>query len=107
MNVLNLANVGLAGFLVSLMVLEGLRPLIGGNWPVQDEGLQFERRLAPWVLALVAGPALLWDQTAVYRKRQAGHAADLVLLALILAVWSACYGGSLAYAVELIAARAS
>lgn len=102
MNIIALTNAGLAGFLVSLMMLECLRPVFGTAWPVQPQGLQFERRLAPWLLALLAGPALLWDQLRVCRLRKALSPADCGLVAVLIAVWSASYGVSLAWAVRAL-----
>lgn len=95
MNIVALVNAALAGFLVSLLFLEGLRPLVGVRWPVQSDGLQVERRLLPWIIALLAGPALLWDRSLPYRQRNAGRPGDVVVLVALVAVWSASYGASL------------
>lgn len=103
MNVIEVANAGLAGFLLSLILLDGMRRLAGRHWPVQGEGLQFERRLLPWLIALIAGPALLWDQSRPYRRRRRGTAADLALLLVLIGVWSASYGISLGWLVSALA----
>jgi hypothetical protein len=102
MNVLDIANAGLAGFLVSMMILDCLRPVIGARWPVQAEGLQFERRLLPWALAVITGPALLWDQSKPYRTRRAGTLADVAVLMPLVAVWSASYGVTLSWLVTAL-----
>lgn len=83
---------GLTGFLVSLVMLEMLRFMLKGRWPQQVEGLQLELRPMPWLLALVAGPALFWDATVAYRRRETGTAVDLLAIVLVLAVWSTSYG---------------
>nr|WP_316654243.1 hypothetical protein [uncultured Gellertiella sp.] len=99
MNIVHLAEAALAGFLVSLLVCDMARPLVGAQWPQQREGLQWEKRILPWILALAAGPALLWDASRPFRLRKTGTALDLVALALIFTVWSACYGLSLGWLV--------
>ncbi len=95
MNVITLANAGLSGFLVSLLVLECLRPIVGAHWPEQRQGLQMENRVLPWAIAVLAGPALLWDQSRAYRSRRVGSLADLGVIVVLIAVWSASYGVSL------------
>lgn len=92
MNVTSLLVQALAGFLVSLMMLEMLRFMLKERWPQQVDGLQLELRPLPWLLALAAGPALFWDATAAYRRREAGTAVDLLAIVLVLSIWSASYG---------------
>lgn len=99
MNVLNLAQATLFGFLCSMIVLEVLSRLFKRHWPAQAPGLQLERRLLPWVLAVLAGPALFFDATAGYRRMRAGTVADCVAVWMLLAVWSASYGAVLTMAV--------
>lgn len=102
MNVVEIANAGLAGFLISLLVLDIIRPLVGEHWPLQVEGFRLERRLLPWLIAIVAGPAVLWDRSRSYRSGQAGSFSDAVLLMMLVAVWSASYGFSLGWLVETL-----
>lgn len=85
---------GLAGFLMSLLMLDLLRFLLRERWPQQVEGLQLELRPLPWLLALLAGPALFWDATEAYRKRRAGTVTDLAAIAIVLLVWSISYGAA-------------
>ena len=101
MNVLNLAQATLLGFLCSMIVLEILSCLLHRHWPVQASGFQLERRFLPWLLTVIAGPALFFDATARYRLLRAGTVADCVTVWALLAVWSASYGTVLAAAVRL------
>lgn len=97
-----LVNAGLAGFLVSLVLLECLRALVGVRWPVQADGFQVERRLLPWLIALLAGPALLWERSLPYRRRTAGSLGDLAMLMGLVAIWSASYGASLGWLLGVV-----
>lgn len=96
-----LAVQGVAGFLGSLVMLEVLRSLLKERWPQQVEGLQLELRPLPWLLALAAGPALFWDATAAYRRREAGTVGDLLAIALVLTVWSMSYGMALRFLLQI------
>ena len=102
MNVLNLAQSTLAGFLCSMIVLELLAITLKRKWPAQQPGFQLEMRLLPWLLALLAGPALFFDATARYRRMRAGSLADCVTVWGLLAVWSASYGLVLTMVVRLV-----
>lgn len=102
MNVANLVQAGLLGFLCSLVLLEVLARLVGRRWPVQSAGFQLEFRLLPWVLAVLAGPALFFEATAPYRRMRAGQRLDGLLVWALLAVWSASYGTVLHLAASLV-----
>lgn len=102
MNIVEIANAGLAGFLMSLLVLHMIRPLVGEHWPAQAEGFRLERRILPWLIAIMAGPAVLWDRSRPYRSGQAGSFGDLVLLMALVVVWSASYGISLGWLVDTL-----
>lgn len=103
MNVANLAEAALEGFLISLFILEISRALVGDHWPVQVEGFQIERRILPWVLAIVAGPALIWDAGKPFRQRERGTWADCAAALVIFAAWSLSYGLSVHWLVGHIA----
>ncbi|MBB4064879.1 hypothetical protein [Gellertiella hungarica] len=103
MNFLTIAQACAAGFLASLIVLDLLRWCIGEAWPEQRSGLQLERRLLPWALAIAAGPGLMWDATAAYRRREAGTAYDLAAILVVMLLWSASYGLCLIAALRFLA----
>ena len=102
MNFLMLLNWTLAGFLVSLVLATALRALMAERWPVQNAGFRIERRAAPWLLAFAAGPALFFDATARYRRREAGTKGDLAIVLLLLGIWSLSYGLCLRAVADLV-----
>ncbi len=102
MNWIELAEDAIGGFLVSLVMVEVLRRAVGFRWPEQQAGFQLERRLMPWLLTLAAGPALLWDATAPYRRREVGGPADLLAVGFVLAIWSGSYGHCVASLARLV-----
>lgn len=96
MNWIDLAVNAVAGFLVSLLVADGLRFGFGLSWPQQAAGLRFEKRPLPWLLALAAGPALLYDSALAHRRQGRASGWDLAAAGLVVALWSMSYGQCLA-----------
>jgi hypothetical protein len=81
-----------AGLAVPMAILDAARTLLDDRMPIQIAGLQFERRALPWLLALVAGPALLVDRVAEGWKEGAMSRADLTHGAVITLGWAGIYG---------------
>lgn len=92
MNLMDLAAHALMGFLVSLMIADMLRLSLGFHWPVQQPGLKLELRPLPWLLTLVAGPALLYDAAAGWIRGGQARATDMIAAAFVLVLWSGSYG---------------
>jgi hypothetical protein len=93
-----------AGLAVPLAILDAARTVLADRLPVQTEGLQFERRLMPWLLAVLAGPALLFDKVAEGWREGALSGADIVSGAAITLGWAMIYGFILLQAVHLAGA---
>ena len=93
-----------AGLAVPLAILDAARIILEDRLPVQDNGLQFERRLTPWLLALIAGPALLFDRVAEGWREKSMSAADIVCGVFITAGWAAIYGFVFLKFVQFLAA---
>lgn len=81
-----------AGLTVPLAILDAVRTTLDGRLPAQEQGFQIERRLMPWLLALFAGPALLFDRVAEGWKEGALSRADIASGAFITAGWAFVYG---------------
>jgi hypothetical protein len=92
------------GMAVPLAILDVARAILTDELPVQEEGLQFEGRLAPWLLALFAGPALLFDRIAEGWREGALSRADIASGVFITAGWAAIYGFVLLQAVRFLGA---
>ena len=90
------------GLAMPLAILDGLRVFVGGHMPVQHDGFQIETRLSPWLLALLAGPGLLFERmTAGWRDGTiSGH--DLASGAFIVVGWAAIYGYCVLRAVQFL-----
>ena len=71
---------------------DAARTMLGDRLPAQDEGFQLESRLTPWLLALFAGPALLFDRLAKGWREGALSRADIASGAFITAGWAGIYG---------------
>ena len=80
------------GLAMPLAILDGLRAVIGPGMPVQHDGFQIETRLAPWLLALLAGPGLLLERLVEAWHRQALTAGDLSFGVFIVLGWAGIYG---------------
>jgi hypothetical protein len=93
-----------AGLAVPLAILDAARTVLADRLPVQAEGLQFERRLMPWLLAIFAGPALLFDKVAEGWREGTLSRADIVSGAVITLGWAMIYGFVLLQAVHFAGA---
>jgi hypothetical protein len=92
-----------AGLAVPLAILDAARTILDGRLPVQVDGLQFEGRLLPWLLAVLAGPALLFDRVAEGWREGRMSVNDIAFGAFITLGWAAIYGFILLKMVEFIA----
>jgi len=92
------------GLAVPLAVLDAMRTMLDGELPSQGDGLQLELRLMPWLLALVAGPALLFDRVAESWRSGLLQRAELAAGIVIIAGWATIYGFLLLKAARLIGA---
>lgn len=92
MNLIALLSAAAAGFCVSILVMDAARLLAGSRWPQQAAGLQFERRALPWLLALVAGPALLWERARMMTADPVLPLAQRLLAVAMTAAWATVYG---------------
>lgn len=79
------------GLAVPLAILDAARTMLEGL-PEQGAGFQIERRWTPWLLALLAGPALLFDRVAEGWREGAYSRSDILSGALITAGWATIYG---------------
>jgi hypothetical protein len=93
-----------AGLAVPLAILDATRTVLADRLPVQAEGLQFERRLLPWLLAVFAGPALLFDKVAEGWREGSLGKADIASGAVITLGWAMIYGFVLLKAMHFIGA---
>lgn len=80
------------GLAVPLAILDAARTMFDGALPVQVDGLQLERRLAPWLLGVFAGPALLFDRVAEGWREGSLSRADIASGAFITLGWAMIYG---------------
>lgn len=92
------------GMAVPLAILDAARTILAGGLPVQDEGFQFERRLAPWLLALFAGPALLFDRIVEGWREGTLSKADIASGVFITVGWAGIYGFVLLQAARFLGA---
>lgn len=81
-----------AGLAVPLAILDAVRTIMDKDLPLQINGLQFERRALPWILALLAGPGLLMDRVAEAWRDGAISRADLAHGVIITLGWAGVYG---------------
>ena len=81
-----------AGLAMPLAILDAFRACVDDELPVQGDGFQLEYRLTPWLLALFAGPALLFDRIATGWREQRISAADIAWGAIITLGWAMIYG---------------
>ena len=81
-----------AGLAMPLAILDAARAMFEDGLPEQGDGFQLERRLAPWMLALFAGPALLFDRVAGGWRDSQLSKADIASGAFITAGWAVLYG---------------
>lgn len=79
------------GLAVPLAILDAARTMLEGL-PEQASEFQVERRLAPWLLALFAGPALLFDRVAQGWREGAFSRGDILSGVIITAGWATLYG---------------
>lgn len=93
-----------AGLAVPLAILDAARTMFDGQLPVQADGLQLERRLMPWLLAVLAGPALLFDRVAEGWREGTLSKADIASGAFITLGWAMIYGFIVLRAVHLLGA---
>jgi hypothetical protein len=94
----------IAGLAVPLAILDAARAVLDERLPVQGDGLQFERRLTPWLLALFAGPALLFDRVATGWREGALSRADISSGIFITIGWAMIYGFVLLKSVQYLGA---
>ena len=80
------------GFAVPLAILDAARTILDAAMPIQIEGLQFERRALPWMLALLAGPALMLDRVAEGWREATMSRTDRAHGVIITVGWAALYG---------------
>ena len=80
------------GLALPLAILDGLRALVGAGMPTQEDGLQIETRLSPWLLAVNAGPGLLVERLIEGWKEQSLGANDLAVGAFIALGWAMIHG---------------
>lgn len=91
------------GLAVPLAILDAARTMLEGL-PEQGQGFQIERRWMPWLLALLAGPALLFDRVAEGWREGAFGRSDIVSGIVITAGWATIYGYLLLKAVHFFGA---
>ena len=82
----------IAGLAVPLAILDAARTILDGHMPLQIDGLQFERRALPWILALLAGPGLLVDRVAESWREGTMSGGDLAQGVAITLGWAGIYG---------------
>jgi hypothetical protein len=92
------------GLAVPLAVLDALRTMLDGELPSQGDGLQLELRVMPWLLAVVAGPALLFDRVAEGWRTGVMVRGELMAGIFITAGWATLYGFVLLKAARLVGA---
>ncbi|MGR6430826.1 hypothetical protein ACU5AY_07890 [Rhizobium sp. PAMB 3174] len=93
MNFAGFAMAAALGFVLSIALMDITRHHLAARWPVQrQEGFRIERRLLPWMLALVAGPAILWEQARRFQGKGWEYGIELAVLYALTALWSLCYG---------------
>jgi hypothetical protein len=80
------------GFAVPLAILDLVRALSEGRLPVQEDGLQFERRLSPWLITLFAGPGLMVDRLVDLWRARAISRFDVASAVAITVGWAGIYG---------------
>lgn len=81
-----------AGLAIPLAILDAARTILDGRLPLQVNEFQFERRALPWLLALLAGPALLVDRVAEGWREGAMARSDIAHGAVITLGWAGIYG---------------
>jgi hypothetical protein len=81
-----------AGLAVPLAILDAARTILDDTLPLQINGLQFERRALPWILALLAGPALLVDRVAEGWREGMMSRGDIAHGVVITLGWAGIYG---------------
>jgi len=79
------------GLAVPLAILDAARTMLDGL-PEQGPGFQVERRWTPWLLAMFAGPALMFDRVAEGWREGAYSRSDILSGVLITAGWATIYG---------------
>ena len=82
----------IAGLSIPLAILDAARTILDEHMPLQIDGLQFEKRALPWILALLAGPGLLVDRVAEGWREGVMSRGDLVQGAIITLGWAGLYG---------------
>jgi hypothetical protein len=93
MNFPGFAAAAALGFVLPVILMDLARHRLAARWPVQrQEGFRLELRALPWVLAFIAGPAILWERARRHRGRGWGYGAELGMLYGLTALWSVCYG---------------
>jgi hypothetical protein len=92
----------IAGLAVPLAILDVAKAILDDGLPEQGDGLQFERRLAPWLLGLLAGPALLFERIAEGWREKSIPAVDIVSGTIITVGWAAVYGFVLVKSAQLL-----
>jgi hypothetical protein len=92
------------GLAVPLAILDVARSLLEGELPRQADGFHLERRVMPWVLALLAGPALLFDRVAEGWREKSYSNSDIAIGIFLTAGWASIYGFVLLKAAIVIGA---
>lgn len=82
----------IAGLALPLAILDAARTILDDELPLQIEGLQFEWRALPWLLALLAGPGLLADRVAAGWREGGMSRSDIAHGVVITLGWAGIYG---------------
>ncbi|MFM2282126.1 MAG: hypothetical protein RLZZ444_4357 [Pseudomonadota bacterium] len=80
------------GFAVPLAIADLAKALLDQRLPVQNSGIQLERRLVVWFLALVAGPGFLVDRLAEAWREGEASRLDLACGVIVAFGWAWIYG---------------
>lgn len=82
----------LAGLVIPLVILDGLKGLGVETVLRQVPGMQVERRPMVWLFAVVAGPGIFMERMLSAWRRDGLTAADGVNAIVITLGWAAIYG---------------
>jgi hypothetical protein len=79
------------GLAVPLAMLDCARTILDIRLPEQSRGFQFERRASPWILSILLGPALFFEQC--FEMWRGGISkGDAVAATTIMIGWACLYG---------------
>ena len=80
------------GLAMPLAMLDGFRAVAGESIPRQSTGLQLERRLLVWTLAILLGPGLFVDRMLSAWRDGELSPIDQMNAFVIALGWSSIYG---------------